>query len=72
MAWAAHAVYFPTSIELINTGKLYFMITQNGLVSLKSLRQSNVCSSSYTNAGMEIPGTGIPLTATCTQNLSRD
>lgn len=49
MALAACAMYFPTPIEFINTEKLYFITVQNGLISLKSLQQSNVCGSSYTS-----------------------
>lgn len=61
MALAVCAVYFTTSVEFINTDKLYFMIVQNGLISLKSLQQSNVCGSSYTSADADTHGTGITL-----------
>lgn len=49
MALAACAVCFLTSAEFINTDKLYFMIVQNGFISLKSLQQSHVCGSNYTS-----------------------
>lgn len=32
VALASCAVYFPTSIEFVNTEKLYFMIVENGFI----------------------------------------
>lgn len=72
MALTICAVYFPTSAEFINTDKLRFMIVQNGLISLQSLQQSHVCGSSYTSARVDIHGTGITLSFTCTLYHSRD